>query len=379
MTAFATPRFAERFPTDIASILDRVEQIDPIRYAQTRNYLDGAITRLSPYISRGVISTKYVLLRMVERGFDPRRIEKFVQELAWREYYQRTWQVKGSEIDRDLRFDQEGVENNALPGALVNATTGIEAVDKAIEELYETGYMHNHARMYSAAIACNIGRSHWREPARWMYYHLLDGDWASNAISWQWVAGAASSKKYYANQENINRYCRTRQSGTFLDVDYAEFEEMPVPDFLRPTVVPELETKLPKPSDITLTPGRPTLVYNSYNLDPAWKSGMDVNRILLLEPSHFRRYPVSEKVIDFVLALAGNIPDIQVFVGEFDDLAARVSGPIIFKEHPLSRHYRGTAEERDWMFGVTGYFPSFFRYWKKCESELAGTQLALGF
>ncbi|MBK9164723.1 MAG: deoxyribodipyrimidine photolyase [Acidobacteria bacterium] len=379
MTATAGRLAADHFPTNLASILDRVERIDPVRYAQSRNYIDGAVTRLSPYISRGVISTKYVLARTLERGYEPRRIEKFIQELAWREYYQRTWQVKGCEIDRDLRFRQQSVANNAVPRAITEAATGIDAVDIAINELYETGYMHNHARMYTAAIACNIGRSHWREPARWMYYHLLDGDWASNAISWQWVAGAASSKKYYANQENINRYCHTRQSGTFLDVNYDEFEEMPVPEVLRPTSIPELETKLPEPKDLTLAADRPTLIYNSYNLDPAWKSGMEVNRVLLLEPSHFRRYPVSPKVIEFVLALAANISDIQIFVGEFDELAAKISRPIIFKEHPFSRHYRGTAEDRDWMFSVAGYFPSFFGFWKKCERELAGAQLSLGF
>ena len=52
-----------------------------------------------------------------------------------------------------------------------------------------------------------------------MYYHLLDGDWASNALSWQWVAGSNANKKYYANQDNINKYFNSSQKQTFLDVD----------------------------------------------------------------------------------------------------------------------------------------------------------------
>jgi deoxyribodipyrimidine photo-lyase len=100
-----------------------------------------------------------------------------------------------------------------------------------VEELKQTGYMHNHLRMYVAAIACNIGHSHWHLPARWMYYHLLDADWASNALSWQWVAGSFSSKKYYANQENINKYCHTQQRNTFLDVSYEAYETMPTPRY----------------------------------------------------------------------------------------------------------------------------------------------------
>jgi deoxyribodipyrimidine photo-lyase len=53
-----------------------------------------------------------------------------------------------------------------------------------------------------------------------MYYNLLDGDWASNALSWQWVADTFSSKKYIANQENINTYTNSKQRGTYLDTIY---------------------------------------------------------------------------------------------------------------------------------------------------------------
>ncbi|HQZ96093.1 MAG TPA: FAD-binding domain-containing protein [Pyrinomonadaceae bacterium] len=364
-------RTQPEFTTDLATVLERVETVDPIRYARTRNFIDGDVTYLSPYISRGVISTKYVLKRTLARGFEPRKVEKFIQELAWREFYQRTWQVKEEMIDRDLRQPQEGVANSQIASSIVNAVTGIEAVDSAIKEFYETGYLHNHVRMYTAAIACNIGRSHWRTPARWMYYHLLDGDWASNAISWQWVAGTASSKKYFANQENINRYCHTRQTGTFLDVDYADFDSMNIPAELSETTSPVMTTYLPETKQLEIDKSIPTLIYNSYNLDPNWNADLTANRVLLLEPSHFLRYPVSSKVMDFILAVAQNVEGIQMFVGEFGDLL-RNYGPadIRYKEHPLNGHYVGTEESRDWMFDVRGYFSSFFSFWKKCERQL---------
>lgn len=357
-------------PTDLPSILDRVDNVDPIRYARTRNFIDGDVTYLSPYISRGVISTKYVLERVLDRGFEAAKIEKFIQELAWREYYQRTWQAKGDQINSDLRHPQAGVSNTQIAASIVEATTGIAAVDAGVERLYDTGYMHNHIRMYTASIACNVGKSHWLTPARWMYYHLIDGDWASNAISWQWVAGSASNKKYFANQENIDRYCYTKQRGTFLDVDYSDFETIAVPKELSRTVSPEISTKLPSAPPLDLKSGVPTLIYNSYNLDPAWHEGIDANRVLLLEPSHFRQYPVSDRVIDHILALSRNINGIQVFVGDFDDLAGTRDLDIHFKEHPLSRHYKGAESSRDWMFEVSGYFSSFFSFWKKCEQQL---------
>lgn len=358
--------------TDINTIVQRVERIDPISYARTRNFIDGDVTYLSPYISRGVISTKYVLERTLERGFNIRQIEKFIQELAWREFFQRTWQQKGSLIDRDLRNPQENVGNSLLPKAIVTASTNVEALDTGIERLFQTGYMHNHIRMYVASVACNIGRSHWLSPARWMYYHLLDGDWASNALSWQWVAGTASNKKYFANQENINRYCRTNQTGTFLDVDYSELDTMDVPKELVETTSTVLTTSLPDTGKLLLNRDLPTLIYNSYNLDPHWHTELDSNRILLLEPSHFRRYPVSPFVIDFLLRLSKNINGLQIFVGEFAELIRDHSPKDVrFKEHPLNRHYVGTEESREWMFEVTGDHRSFFAFWKKCEKQLS--------
>ena len=82
----------------------------------------------------------------------------------------------------DLKNTQTGIDHTEIPIAINNASTGIEAVDQAIHELFDTGYMHNHMRMYVASIACNQGKSHWKLPAQWMYYHLLDGDWGEQCI-----------------------------------------------------------------------------------------------------------------------------------------------------------------------------------------------------
>jgi deoxyribodipyrimidine photo-lyase len=359
------------FTTNYNEIIGQIEKIDPVAYGKTRNFIDGAVTRLSPYISRGVISTKMLMERMLKRGYPFYKIEKLVQELAWRDYWQQVWVAKGSLIDEDLKHTQPDVINRQMACSVIEATTGIDAVDEAIRSFYTDGYLHNHVRMYIAAIACNIGKSHWKTPARWMYYHLLDGDWASNALSWQWVAGANANKKYYANQDNINKYCHTAQSDTFLSVAYDDFENMAIPEELKKTILPELKTVLPEKKTITVDPGKPALIYNYYNLDPNWKAGQDINRILLLEPSVFKKYPISENPLNFMLALAENIPGIQVYTGEFDDLKKETGiDEFIFKEHPLNYNYKGKEEPRDWMFGVKGYYPSFFAFWKRCQKEL---------
>jgi len=226
--------------------------------------------------------------------------------------------------------------------------------------------------MYTAAVACNMAQSHWKVPAQWMYYHLLDADWASNALSWQWVAGANANKKYVANQDNINKYCFTTQNNTFLDVPYETFATMQIPEVLKDTPEIELKTPLPNTNRLEIDSALPTCIYNFYNLDPLWNNEVSANRILLLEPSHFEAYPVSQNTIDFILNISKeNIDGIQIYVGAFKDLVtAYALKNIYFKEHPLNQHYEGYEDQRDWMFEVQGYYPSFFSFWKKCKKQL---------
>jgi deoxyribodipyrimidine photo-lyase len=94
----------------------------------------------------------------------------------------------------------------------------------------------------------------------------------------------------------------------------------------------------------------------------------------LLEPSHFEKYPISEKVLSFIIDLSKNIEAISIFVGEFIDLEKQYDNPsemFFFKEHPAFTHYNGICDTRDWLApNTTGYFNSFFSFWKKAEKEL---------
>ncbi|MFC4210559.1 FAD-binding domain-containing protein [Pedobacter lithocola] len=367
-----------KFETDYKLILQKVAEINPVEYAKTRNFINGAVSYLSPYISRGVISLKQVKQEALDKGLEPYQTEKFLQELAWREYYQRIWQEKGDAIWDDLRQPQPDVHHNKMIKAVFEAETNITAIDSHISKLYESGYMHNHLRMYVAAIVCNVGKAYWLEPSKWLYYNLLDGDMASNNASWQWVAGAFADKKYYCNQENINKYTGSNQQNTFLDKSYEDVANMEIPDVLLEKINLKLETILPETEKPSIDTSKPTIIYNSYNLDPLWRKDDDVNRILLLEPSHFAKYPVSENVIQFVLDLSENISGIQVFVGEISDLTTTYNGceltidnTIISKDHPAFKHYPGIKDDYEWMFPeVTGAYSSFFKYWKRCKSYL---------
>ena len=366
------------FPTLHSQIIERINLINPIQYSKTRNFINGAVTYLSPYISRGVISVKQVMDAVLQKGYKPYQIEKFLQELAWREYFQRVWQHVGDEIWNDIKHPQPNVLHHQMIDAVEHAATGIEAIDKAIKQLYSSGYMHNHVRMYTASMVCNVAKAHWLPPSKWMYYYLLDGDIASNNCSWQWVAGSFASKKYYFNQENVNKYTFTKQQNTFIDESYETIMEMPVPNILQATKNLSLQTTLPVTEIPALDINKPTLIYNSYNLDVLWRKEEDVNRVLLLEPSHFQKYPVSEKVIKLIIDLSKNIDGIILYTGEISDIISTYRNAsfvdkdfIISKEHPAFTYYPGIKDQRDWMFPeVTGYFNSFFSFWKKCEKFL---------
>ena len=204
------------FETDYNNILERIDNFNPTKYGGTRNFINGEVTYLSPYISRGLISTKFVCQKIAAKY--PKAITgKFVYELLWRDYFQRLLQQHPNIATTPLKIPKNYEAIDGIPDAILTATTTITAIDDAIKQFYETGYMHNHVRMYVAGTCCNLAKYDFKQPANWMYYYLLDADIASNYCSWQWVSGLLNSRNYFANQENINRYCFTEQTGTFLD------------------------------------------------------------------------------------------------------------------------------------------------------------------
>lgn len=339
-------------------------------YARTRNYLDGGVSHLSPYLSRGVLTLPQVKNKLLERVKLEDAIP-FLYELTWREYFQRTWWKYQDGIFSNLTGNAARTQRKGLIRNIVGANTGITIIDEQINQLYKIGYIHNHARMYIASLASNIGQSDWQLPSQWMYYHLLDGDVASNTLSWQWVAGTFSLKKYFFNQENINKFSQSLQQGTFLDIAYEKLPGLELPPVLDELISSEFITVFPSRQPLKLDPSLPLLLYNSYNLDPTWKKQIDANRVLLLEPSHFVKFPVSEKVMNFIIELSTNIDNIQVFVGEVNDIPTLERfESILSKPHPSSRHYPGEKDEPQWMFANIEPKASFTAFWKLCEHSL---------
>jgi deoxyribodipyrimidine photo-lyase len=193
-----------------AAALERLRAIDTRRYAATRNMLSGSVSRLSAYVRHGALSLAEVRDAAVQRAAFPHEVERFVNELAWRDYWQRVYAALGDGVWEDQEPYKTGFDADdyadALPDDVSEGTTGLACMDAFSAQLRETGYLHNHARMWVAAYIVHWRRVKWQAGAAWFLEHLLDGDPASNNLSWQWVASTFSAKPYFFNRENLERY-----------------------------------------------------------------------------------------------------------------------------------------------------------------------------
>ena len=235
---------ADTFAPTLAAARARIAAVRPGAYARTRNALDGAVTGLSPYLTHGFVTLPEVLAGVAARhALDVQH--KFVYELGWRAYFRHVWQHRGDAILQSLRPGPlpDDAYASELPDDIRQACTGVPVVDEAVRALYATGMLHNHARMWLASYVVHMRQVHWRAGVDWLYGHLLDGDLASNHLSWQWVAGTGSSKPYLFNAENVARYAPAawHSPGSVIDTSYEALDRLarqPRPGHEAPGPVP---------------------------------------------------------------------------------------------------------------------------------------------
>lgn len=208
--------------------LRKLAAIDPAVYGRTRNFLAGKVSGLSPFLRHGAIT----LAECGERALQcagAQAAYKFIFELAWRDFWRRVWFEKGDAITHELEPSKVPLGDEPLPIDICSGATGSPCMDGFIRELIETGYVHNHARMWFAAYCVHVRKLDWREYADFYYRHLLDGDLASNYLSWQWVASTFSIKPYFFNRENLEKYtegsyCKSCRVACPFDASYADLE-----------------------------------------------------------------------------------------------------------------------------------------------------------
>lgn len=216
-------------PTRAAALL-RAEAFAPrmgSAYAARRNYDTGSqpdtVSVLSPWVRRRLIAERE-LLAMANAGHGP-DAAKFVSEVLWRGYFKgwleqrpEIWERYGAGLDRARNAVARDAALAQRLAAAVDGRTGIDCFDAWIAELRTHGWLHNHARMWFASIWIFTLRLPWELGADLFLRELVDGDAASNTLSWRWVAGLHTRGKHYlARAENIRRYTEGRFDPHGLD------------------------------------------------------------------------------------------------------------------------------------------------------------------
>jgi deoxyribodipyrimidine photo-lyase len=194
-----------------SAALEKLHQYDVRGYAAQRNYVEaqqGRESRLSPYLRHGMLSLEEVARWVGSAPCEVGDRLKFWAELGWRQFWQLVRRGHGDRIYENMEDPKvEGGSVHAnLPEDIARGRTGLACMDGFVEELRGTGWLHNHARMWLASYVIHVRKVDWKAGERFFYQHLLDGDPASNALSWQWVASTFSHKPYIFNRENLERY-----------------------------------------------------------------------------------------------------------------------------------------------------------------------------
>ena len=206
-------------------------------YSFKRNYDLGPSNRtnislLSPYIRKRILHEKEIINKCLKHN-SLSKIEKFIQEVFWRVYWKgwmegrvRVWQNYNKNL-RSLISEYSFGEKKDNYNTALNGKTGIDCFDDWIKELINYGYLHNHSRMWFASIWIHTLKLPWELGANFFLKNLVDGDPASNTLSWRWVAGLHTRGKcYVASEDNIKKFT----NGRYLQKNILN-KEITLPEF----------------------------------------------------------------------------------------------------------------------------------------------------
>jgi hypothetical protein len=274
-------------------------------YARDRNFDFGPDKRtntscLSKYITHRIIDEEEVI-KSANSKYPYIKIEKFIQEVFWRTYW-KGWLELKPKVFQCYKSDLLKLNEQKQSKSYLDAIDGkieIECFNDWVNELKHTGYLHNHARMWFASIWIFTLKLPWQLGADFFLKHLLDGDVASNTLSWRWVAGLHTKGKHYvAASWNINKFSAKKYDHLKLN---------------------ESATALFESENFTSTPihfdklNNENSLFLSHNLDSNFllKTKDKFNHYALLDfNSVLEKENYSKKVLDFKSDINGEIADL---------------------------------------------------------------------
>jgi len=212
------------FETSRSSALNKLNSFienDILNYNSKRNFDFGIKNRnnvscLSPYITHRLI-TEYETVKKVLLKHPFQKVDKFIQEIFWRIYW-KGWLELRPKVWSDFTGDLKDINEDDNYKKAINGETQIKCFNDWVKELKENNYLHNHTRMWFASIWIFTLNLPWQKGAEFFIKNLLDGDAASNTLSWRWVAGLQTKGKHYVAQSwNINKFTNNKYQNVKLN------------------------------------------------------------------------------------------------------------------------------------------------------------------
>lgn len=371
-------RLIQSFRGGRREALSKLNAIKGSTYGQTRNFLNGDVTHLSPYFRHGCITIKEAVANVNARfGISS---QKLLNEFAWREYWRTVWYAYGMNILLDMQAPKVSLSFNDLPEDIKTASTGLPCMDSFIKTLMLEGYLHNHARMWLASYIVHWRKTDWQKAAFWMHDLLLDGDYASNHLSWQWVSSTFSHKPYFFNQENLakytnNEYCETCQARCPFKETYENLENQ----LFKPTQQPARQLKSTTPIIEDKTIGKQTIVWVH---DEMLRSNHPLlqypyEKVFIFDPDFYLGW--STMRLQFIADCLVEMPSVNVWIGNTSEIFKLLNTKkIITQNTPNIRLKQQTAgydvtwrtEEKVCLENLTeADIKSFSRFWKIASND----------
>ena len=350
-------------------VLENYVEKEITNYNSKRNFDFGPLNRenvscLSPYITHRLI-TEYEVTKKVLSKHPHQKVEKYIQEIFWRVYW-KGWLELRPKVWSDFIEDLKTIEENENYQKAINAQTDIQCFNDWVQELKENNYLHNHTRMWFASIWIFTLNLPWQKGAEFFMKHLLDGDAASNTLSWRWVAGLQTKGKHYVAQAwNISKFTNNKYQKVELNEN-----ALPLTD------TREYKLKAPEISKEDI--GSDTLLFfeNDLNIE-SLKLKKYQNIFCIFISNEKRKIKLDEKVMNFKKKIIDDqtkrFPDTKVLEEtQFEELAEKTKNfdiiypsigenlsflKLIKKKKNLEYNFLlREGDEFCWQFSNKGYF-----------------------
>ena len=364
--------------------LRRLNTLDLESYNRNSNFSNGSVSKLSPYFRHGCLTLKEASDNVrIRFGV---QAEKLVTELARRDYWRRVWYDLGNGIFSDIEDPKVALGDKLMPDFIRQGITGLPCMDGFIRDLTHEGYVHNHARKWFAAYVVHWLKVDWREAADWFENNLLDGDKASNHLSWQWVASLFSSKPYFFNKESLARhtgekYCATCTVNCPFD---ASHEMLSGRLFANTAPAKAKERRVIMPDRAPLSTHRAIAVFvNDEMLSSAHPlMHKPMPKIFVFDEFLYARWPL--KRLQFLADCLSELQEVEVWIGDTRAvLNERGVGQVLSQDTP-NRQIKALLDPFNPIWQQEIKFTDaeisdkqmkrFSRYWDVVKIELFGNE-----